>query len=165
MLSNKTCCFLHIILLNMHVELHDMLFQMHQIACWVTCMLNNMKFSMLVNMHVSDRVLAKYCLLHDLQYCNTFLSEILHLQYFFIIALKYYNFSFAIFLKFFLKFLMNLSEIQCHNLQIQLLRSKLFMQKYYNHFSKIPYATCYAKLLSKLGFKMSFFDYRKILQK
>ena len=125
------------------------------------------------------RVLAKYCLLHDLQYCNTFLSEILHLQYFFIIAdfycaifqyffniaLKYCNFSFAIFLKFFLKFLMNLSEIQCHNLQIQLLRSKLFMQKYYNHFSKIPYATCYAKLLSKLGFKMSFFDYRKILQK
>ena len=38
----------------MHVELHDMLFQMNQIACWVTCMLNNMKFSMLVNMHVSE---------------------------------------------------------------------------------------------------------------
>jgi len=39
------------------------------------------------------------------------------------------------------------------------------MQKYYNHFSKIPYAAGYAKLLSKLGFKMCFFDYRKILQK
>ena len=41
----------------MHVELHDMLFQMNQIACWVTCMLNNMKFSMLVNMHVSEHVM------------------------------------------------------------------------------------------------------------
>ena len=41
-------------LLNMHVELHDTLFQMNQIACWVTCMLNNMKFSMFVNMHVSE---------------------------------------------------------------------------------------------------------------
>ena len=38
----------------MHVELHDMLFQMNQIACWVTCMLSNMQFSMLVNMHVSE---------------------------------------------------------------------------------------------------------------
>ena len=41
-------------LLNMPVDLYDMLFQMNQIACWVTCMLNNMKFSMLVNMHVSE---------------------------------------------------------------------------------------------------------------
>ena len=46
--------FLHIILVNMHVQLHDMLFQMNQIACWVTCMLNYMKFSMLINMHVSE---------------------------------------------------------------------------------------------------------------
>ena len=68
---------------------------------------------MLTKALCSSRVLAKYCLLHDLQYCNTFLSEILHLQYFFIIAdfycaifqyffniaLKYCNFSFAIILK------------------------------------------------------------------
>ena len=46
---------------------------------------------------VWSRVLAKYCLLHDLQYCNTFSSEILHVQYFFIIA----HFHCAIFQYFF----------------------------------------------------------------
>ena len=132
----------------------------------------------ITNVSFVNRVLAKYCLLHDLQYCNTFLSEILHLQYFFIIAdfycaifqyffniaLKYCNFSFAIFLKIFLKFLMNLSEIQCHNLQIQLLRSKLCKNT----------TIIFLKFLMQLampnywvnnGFKTRFFYYRKILQK
>ena len=37
-------------------------------------------------MFICTRVLAKYWLLHDLEYCQTFYNEILHLQYFLIIG-------------------------------------------------------------------------------